>query len=642
MRPTLFAVPTPSAPVPCPPPSLPPPPAGFGVQLAIALVTEAAASPQGALIDAAVMASATDVSSMCCMVLAVRASQLQRRGGGQAAVQRGAPLPAHLPPAGRRVRPHSIMGLHRLGLHRAHRRCGRGALGTCSCHLPGHMWSTQRIADPPAVPSPARCAGWVVARFGLQAAFACFTVLVGLTLVPVALLPMEVLSAGKGGGAPAQRGTRDGSARLSCMGGSDAKLGQESGGGDGGPISVHVSGGSQTAAQEGGGRKQAPAAGRPLAKSWSISASLAASGATADTINSSRPAPISLVADCTTAGLASPQRPLLGAAERSDSPCPSPAILPAVAGGLGPCSTTSPLEISAAAGGKAALPTAGAGARAGGADEAPESVWQGIRGLLADLHVAAFLVLAFFMGIGNGAIGWVRPGGRWAGALCDGWGCSPSWRGVVWCGAVWHAGLLLCRAGSAPLVPPHSNGLQVPVSVPGRDRCAFQLVKIKHSQSATPEQQTPAVPARLPGASPDPAPRPLPCRRHRHAHGAVPVRQLRCRGAQLSCSLLALALHASKLCCELPHSLSHAASMLPAPPPPQVPVFFYSGRILERLGVERALHVAMGAYILRLCCYLVGRAGQAGRRRGGSGRRADGSCARWAEQARAALAAQHC
>ena len=37
--------------------------AGFGIQLAIALVTEAAASPQGALIDAAVMASATDVSA---------------------------------------------------------------------------------------------------------------------------------------------------------------------------------------------------------------------------------------------------------------------------------------------------------------------------------------------------------------------------------------------------------------------------------------------------------------------------------------------------------------------------------------------------------------------------------------------------
>ena len=44
----------------------------------------------------------------------------------------------------------------------------------------------------------------------------------------------------------------------------------------------------------------------------------------------------------------------------------------------------------------------------------------------------------------------------------------------------------------------------------------------------------------------------------------------------------------------------------------EVPVFFYSGRILERLGVERALHVAMGCYVLRLCCYLVG--GWAGER----------------------------
>jgi len=57
----------------------------------------------------------------------------------------------------------------------------------------------------------------------------------------------------------------------------------------------------------------------------------------------------------------------------------------------------------------------------------------------------------------------------------------------------------------------------------------------------------------------------------------------------------------------------------------EVPVFFWSGRILERLGVERALHVAMGCYVLRLCCYLVGgclggRAGRGRRRLGNSGR----------------------
>ena len=37
--------------------------AAFSIQLALALLTEAAASPLGALIDASVMASATDVSA---------------------------------------------------------------------------------------------------------------------------------------------------------------------------------------------------------------------------------------------------------------------------------------------------------------------------------------------------------------------------------------------------------------------------------------------------------------------------------------------------------------------------------------------------------------------------------------------------
>ena len=146
---------------------------------------------------------------------------------------------------------------------------------------------------PPHTPYPP---GWVVARFGLHAALLCFTVLVGITLLPALCLPMEVLS-GKGGAdsSQAQRGTRDGSARLSCLGGSEAKLGQ--GSEAGGPISVHVSGASQTAARKGGGHKAGPApGGQPLGKSWSIGASLAAAGAEADCSRS--PQPISLVADC--------------------------------------------------------------------------------------------------------------------------------------------------------------------------------------------------------------------------------------------------------------------------------------------------------------------------------------------------------
>lgn len=37
----------------------------------------------------------------------------------------------------------------------------------------------------------------------------------------------------------------------------------------------------------------------------------------------------------------------------------------------------------------------------------------------------------------------------------------------------------------------------------------------------------------------------------------------------------------------------------------EVPVFALSGRILERLGVPRALNLAMAAYLLRLLAYLV-------------------------------------
>ncbi len=235
-----------------------------------------------------------------------------------------------------------------------------------------------------------------MARFGLDAAFLCFTVLVGITLLPAICLPMEVLSAGKSGadGGQARRGTRDGSARLSCLGSSESKLGQ--GSEEGGPISVHVSGGSQMAARDGEGHKAAPALGRPpLPKSWSIGASLAAAGTEAD--RSSSPAPISLVADCSSAAaaaLASPQRPLLAGADRSDSPCPSPAGVHAAGGRA---ATTSPLEVSVAAGSKARLAApAASGTPAGTGTEG--SVWQGIKGLFADVHVAAFMFMAFLMG----------------------------------------------------------------------------------------------------------------------------------------------------------------------------------------------------------------------------------------------------
>lgn len=282
---------------------------------------------------------------------------------------------------------------------------------TCGSHLPA-TWRHAAPPQPPptTLPPSHPSTGWVVAHFGLDAAFLCFTVLVGITLIPAALLPMDVLSAGKAGAGASQarRSSRDSTARLSFKDGSDGKLGQ--GSEDGGPIAVHVSGGSQTGgAREGGGLKAGPLGGQPLAKSWSIGASLAAPSGGADTGYSSSPAPISLVADCSsaaaTAALASPQHPLLAAADRSDSPCPSPSVLPAA---NGRAVSTSPLEICATAGSKARLvaPAAGSGSDpAAGIQEA--SVWQGVKGLFADVHVAAFMWTAFLMGIGNGVIGWV-------------------------------------------------------------------------------------------------------------------------------------------------------------------------------------------------------------------------------------------
>ena len=37
----------------------------------------------------------------------------------------------------------------------------------------------------------------------------------------------------------------------------------------------------------------------------------------------------------------------------------------------------------------------------------------------------------------------------------------------------------------------------------------------------------------------------------------------------------------------------------------EFPVFYFSGPIVERLGVERAFTYAMVAYVLRLCAYIV-------------------------------------
>jgi hypothetical protein len=39
----------------------------------------------------------------------------------------------------------------------------------------------------------------------------------------------------------------------------------------------------------------------------------------------------------------------------------------------------------------------------------------------------------------------------------------------------------------------------------------------------------------------------------------------------------------------------------------EVPVFYYSGALIKKLGVELAINLAMGAYCVRLAAYAVSR-----------------------------------
>lgn len=238
-----------------------------------------------------------------------------------------------------------------------------------------------------------------------QAAFVIFSFVVGATLLPAALLPMEVLASPAAGGAAA---SRDGAAdRLSSQCG-DKLEGKEGGvEAEGSLLSVHVSAGSQA-------RLQAPAPGAApgggglpdsqLSPSWRIGAGLdkAAEGGDVATIG--------IVADCRSSSarhqpeadaLASPQRPLLAHAHDPASPVSLPATQPARAVGR----HTSTLEIAGAtrAGSKTRMPAVVASPGAAPAPEA--SVWQGVKALLCDVNVAVFLFLAFLMGIGNGVNG---------------------------------------------------------------------------------------------------------------------------------------------------------------------------------------------------------------------------------------------
>ncbi|KAL4434055.1 hypothetical protein ABPG75_000496 [Micractinium tetrahymenae] len=376
--------------------------AGFGVQLALALITEGASAPMGALIDSAVMASQAD-------------------DGGYGRIR---------------------------------------------------MWASIGWGG------TAPIAGAVVGAYGLKAAFLCFTALVGVMLLPTALLPMEALAkktppgAGQesersgGSRSDGARGGREGGPRLSTcsdkMGGKASRDGSSAGEEAGGLLSVHVSAGSQPVllappglrAGEAGGlpSKATPPPPGPLEHTWSINTRLDNEQTTQGSSAISDLLADALDAAADSSLLPSPQRPLLSSTDKR-----SPSLHAAHG--------SSPLEIAAA------VPDAGSGRSSG---EAPAKgsagevgVWQGIKGLLADVHVLVFLMLALLMGIGNGAIGYLF-------LFLDELGATGTLMG-------------LCLSAN----------------------CAAE-----------------------------------------------------------------------------------------------VPVFFFSGRILERIGVERALQVAMGAYVVRLSCYL--------------------------------------
>lgn len=265
----------------------------------------------------------------------------------------------------------------------------------CSCCLSTH---TTCALPPTHAPQTAPLAGFVVREFGLEAAFLCFSVLVGLTLLPTALMPMEVLSSRTKGAPVAGSGAVDagtGSGRLSLTDKPADKLGSE----DGGALtSLRISSGRSQGLEAPGAWQ---ASGHPAAKagpgspvkSWIIGTGAGGGGTPV----------VHLVADCRgpkakecISDLPSPQRPLLSATDASASPSPPTRPAPATR-----TCTTSPLEIAAAAGrtgSKAQLqlvPSAAltAGSSAGG----DVSVWAGVKGLLADVDVAVFLFLAFLM-----------------------------------------------------------------------------------------------------------------------------------------------------------------------------------------------------------------------------------------------------
>ncbi len=253
-------------------------------------------------------------------------------------------------------------------------------------------------------------AGAVVAAYGLKAAFLCSSLLVGAVLLPTMLLPMEALA--KKGPPGASQKAEEGSGRADGGGGGprlsacSEKLGGKASGASsvgeeaGGLLSVQVSRTSQPVLLALVGLQASGARGQPSKAVPSPAALEKSSWYIGSQLDNTPPVHTSLAFESLLASALdaaavgspppSPHRPLLGPSTQR-----TPSLQP-------PCCGSKPLDVAGVQLGANSARSA-QGAVAGGSAEV--SMWQGIRGLLGDVHVLVFLLMALLMGIGNGAIG---------------------------------------------------------------------------------------------------------------------------------------------------------------------------------------------------------------------------------------------
>lgn len=303
------------------------------------------------------------------------------------------------------------------------------------------------------------------------------------------LLPMDVL-ASKAGKAGSSTGGSGGGGGRSSHGSDKCQLSLQDEA-PAPPLAVHVSTGFSADGERALPAPTKAAPRPPAAKGWSIGA-----GAAVGSADPATPAAIHITADC---------RSSVGQALRLG----------------GPGSASSPLEIasSAASGSsghrgarKTALVPTAVASGAGGAAAAEMSVWQGLKGLLADVDVAVFLFLAFLMG------SWAR---------------RRRWR--QGCGQGGSSLLPRCKHAAPSASSPSVAGI-------GNGSIGFLFLFLDKwgemsSRSAVLMSLAWRVPARLqmPLAAHMLHLAPLPrCRRHRHPHGPLPLVQLR-GGGERAC-----------------------------------------------------------------------------------------------------------